>query len=254
MLRMLLVRGMLVGAIASLLMFAMAQVFGEPPLDRALAFEAQMEAASGHAKDSAMPGMDMSGGEELVSRQVQSTWGLLTGAVVYGTAIGGVFALVYAFAWGRVKGIGPRSLAALLALAGFLTIVLVPGLKYPANPPGGSLAATINLRTELFLSMIVISIVALIAAIQLFRALIISRSAWNAALAGAAVYVVIVGIAQFVLPSIQEVPDNFPAAVLWDFRIANWGMHLVLWAAIGLLFGYLTERSLARSGSLQRAS
>ena len=49
-------------------------------------------------------------------------------------------------------------------------------------------------------------------------------------------------MAQLILPDVQEVPDQFPAVVLWRFRIANLGMQATLWAAIGLLFGYLTER------------
>ena len=41
-------------------------------------------------------------GGTVVSRTVQSTVGLLTGAAVAGIALGGLFALVYAFALGRV--------------------------------------------------------------------------------------------------------------------------------------------------------
>jgi Probable cobalt transporter subunit (CbtA) len=37
----LLLRGMLVGAIAGLLAFGFARIFGEPQLERAIAFEAQ---------------------------------------------------------------------------------------------------------------------------------------------------------------------------------------------------------------------
>jgi hypothetical protein len=41
---------------------------------------------------------------------------------------------------------------------------------------------------------------------------------------------------------IDEVPAGFPADVLWNFRLAAWGIQVVLWASIGLLFGWLTER------------
>jgi hypothetical protein len=46
------------------------------------------------------------------------------------------------------------------------------------------------------------------------------------------------------LPDVQEVPDQFPAVVLWRFRVANLGIQAVIWTTMGLLFGYLTERSL----------
>jgi hypothetical protein len=39
------------------------------------------------------------------------------------------------------------------------------------------------------------------------------------------------------------VPDQFPAAVLWNFRIASIGAQLIMWATFGLLFGALTERA-----------
>jgi hypothetical protein len=47
------------------------------------------------------------------------------------------------------------------------------------------------------------------------------------------------------LPAINEVPDQFSAAVLWRFRVASLGIHAVLWTTIGLLFGALTERAMA---------
>jgi predicted cobalt transporter CbtA len=56
-----------------------------------------------------------------------------------------------------------------------------------------------------------------------------------------------VTIAYLVLPGVNEVPRDFPAAVLWRFRLASLGTQAVLWATLGLVFGALTERSLARA-------
>jgi predicted cobalt transporter CbtA len=50
-------------------------------------------------------------------------------------------------------------------------------------------------------------------------------------------------VASALLPAVNEVPDQFPAVVLWQFRIASMGAQLLLWATIGLLFGALTERA-----------
>ncbi len=153
MVRTLLVRGMIVGVIAGVLGFGMAYIFGEPQVDRAIGFEERMAkaeaAAAAPAADAgtdtnnsmaAMPGMDAGQGggeeEELVSRPVQSTWGLLTATVVYGASFGGIFALVYAFALGRFTGVSPRGLAALLALAAFIAIVVAPDSSIrPIRPP-----------------------------------------------------------------------------------------------------------------------
>ena len=59
-----------------------------------------------------------------------------------------------------------------------------------------------------------------------------------------AVYLVLVVLAQLVLPAINEVPENFSATVLWSFRMASVGMQLILWLGLGLGFGFLMERFL----------
>jgi predicted cobalt transporter CbtA len=44
------------------------------------------------------------------------------------------------------------------------------------------------------------------------------------------------------LPAVDEVPQAFPASLLWKFRIASGEMQLLLWGTLGVLFGWLTER------------
>ena len=135
----LLLRGMLVGVIAGLLAFGVARVFGEPQIDHAIAFEEQHATAAHEAPE-----------DELVSRSTQAGIGLLTGMVIYGACIGGLFALVFAYVQGRVSGFRPRGTAALIALAGFVAIILVPQLKYPASPPAVGDPETIQARTVLY--------------------------------------------------------------------------------------------------------
>ena len=86
---------------------------------------------------------------ELVSRPVQTGIGLLTGVAVYSTAFGGLFALVFALAYGRMVDLGPRATSALLATAGFVAVYVTPMLKYPGNPPSIGLPDTIGMRTHL---------------------------------------------------------------------------------------------------------
>ena len=49
-------------------------------------------------------------------------------------------------------------------------------------------------------------------------------------LIGGAAYLVVIAIAYAVMPSINEVPEGFPATLLWQFRTAAIGMQLLLWA------------------------
>lgn len=241
----LLVRGMLVGIVAGLLSFGFLKVYGEPQVDRAIAFEAQLDEAKAAAERA--KGMNIPDEEkpELVSRQVQAGIGLFTGVMVYCTAFGGLFGLAFAFAYRRVPGaLTPQGVSALLAATGFVAIYLVPNLKYPANPPSVGDPETIGIRTALYFIMIAISIAAMVGAVA-FKRLFVSRfGEWNAILIVAACYIVLVALAGLLLPVVNEVPDQFPAVVLWKFRIASLGAQFIMWATLGLLFGALTQRAL----------
>src|ERR1700685_2882805 len=101
MVRTFLVRGMLVGIVAGLLSFGFLKVYGEPQVDRAIAFETQLDEARAEAGKA--KGMKMSDEDEpeLISRPVQAGIGLFVAVIVYSTAFGGLFGLAFAFAYGR---------------------------------------------------------------------------------------------------------------------------------------------------------
>jgi hypothetical protein len=225
---------MLVGLVAGLLAFAVAYVFGEPEVQRALDFEALL-AASAHEAP----------GPELVSRGAQRTVGLATGTVAIGVAFGGAFALVYAYAYGRIGIAGARATAAMLALAAYATITLVPFTKYPVNPPAVGNAATIDKRTLLYFAMLAITALAFVAAVRLRRQLRERLGTWNATIAAGAAFVLVIAVAQLILPAVRETPAGFPADVLYRFRLASLGINATLWLTIGLGFGAAAERLLA---------
>jgi hypothetical protein len=234
MVRSLLVRGMLVGAAAGFLAFLFAHHFGEPQVAHAIAFEDHL--AKLH-HDPAAAGV--------VSRGTQRTWGLLIGTLAMGTALGGLFALAFAWAYGRIGSWGPRATAAILAAAAYLTIVLVPFTKYPANPPAVGNPDTIGRRTVLYFVMVVISLAAALAAGRIRRSLLPRLGAWNAATVAVAAFVVLVAVAQLLLPVVHETPAGFPADVLYRFRLASLGINATIWLAVGLGFGLAAERLLS---------
>lgn len=233
----LLARGMLVGALAGVLASGFAWLFGEPQIDLAIAFEQHLHRAAGEALQ-----------PELVRRSVQSTIGLLTGLVIYGSALGGIFALVFAYAYARIGRLSARATAGLLALAGFVALVLVPQIKYPANPPAAGEPETIGMRTALYFAMVLLSVIAAFAATSTARQLERRLGAWNAAVLAAAAYLVAIGACMLVLPAVGEVPADFSATVLWHFRLASLGTQAVLWTALGLTFGALAEKQLGTAG------
>ena len=249
MVRALLVRGMLVGIVAGLLSFGFLKICGEPQVDRAIAFETQLDEAKAAAEKA--KGMVTAEQEqpELVSRPVQAGIGLFTGVIVYCAAFGGLFGLAFAFAYGRVAGaLTPQAVSLLLAATGFVAIYLVPNLKYPANPPSVGDPATIGMRTALYFVMIAISLAAMIGSMWLKQLFVPRFGEWNATLLTAACYLVLVLLAAALLPAVNEVPEQFPAVVLWEFRIASIGAQFIMWATLGLLFGGLTQRALDGNG------
>ncbi|HXT05775.1 MAG TPA: CbtA family protein [Roseiarcus sp.] len=241
-------RGMLVGLLAGILSFCFLKIYGEPMVDRAIAFETQWDAAKvkaahDEAVAKGLPAPVEVAAPELVSRPVQAGIGLFTGVMVYNVAFGGLFALVYALAYGRMGAFGPRATAALIMLSGIVAVYVVPSLKYPANPPSVGDPATIVIRTKLYFAIIAISLAAMIGAWMLRNRLVRPLGEWNAALTAAAAYVVVVVAVALALPTVNEVPEAFPAVVLWQFRMASLGAQAIMWATLGLGFGALTERA-----------
>ena len=143
-----LIRGMLCGIVAGLLVFLFAKFFGEPSVDGAIGVEDAIAKAAGDAPE-----------PELVSRAVQASWGLLTGTMLYSIAVGGLFSLVFAVCVGPLGAAKrPRNGGDHRRRPRLVTIYLVPNLKYPANPPSVGHPDTIGYRTALYFGMIVISI------------------------------------------------------------------------------------------------
>jgi predicted cobalt transporter CbtA len=231
--RTLLVRGMLAGAVAGVAAFVVAYLFGEPGIEGGIAFEEQ--------------GAHSHGGEELVSRGVQSTVGLFVGVLVWAVAIGGILALVYAGTRGRIGPTRPRVAALVLAVVGFVVVVLAPFLKYPANPPGSSDGGSIVQRTDLYLLMLLFSVLVAAAATAVGNTLAPRIGTWNATVAAVAAYLVVVTIGGALLPTVDETPAEFPSAVLYDFRVASLAVQAVLWGVLGLVFGALVERDPKRA-------
>lgn len=237
-------QGLIVGILAGLLGFGFARLFGEPAMDVSVHFESQQDEARAAAARAAGKPVPPEA-PEVFSRAVQRGIGLLTAVVAVGAGLGALFAVLFAFANGRIGTLGPGATALLLALLGWLSVFLVPALKYPPNPPGASEADTIRIRTAVYFLLMAISIATTVGAWMLGSAVARARGAWNGFLAGVLAYLLVLALAFAILPPINEVPANFPAVTLWEFRIASIGLEAVLWGGVGLIFGTLAEWSQA---------
>ncbi|ACC43501.1 conserved membrane protein [Mycobacterium marinum M] len=252
--RRLIARGLLAGAVGAVLAFVFARLFAEPIIGRAVEFEdARTEAAHAHGVHEH--------GAELFSRGVQANAGLGFGVLIFGLAVGALFAVVFCLVYGRVgnpsASPAPRVLSIRLAALAFTVVYLVPFVKYPPNPPAVGQADTIGARTLWYLVMVVASVMLSIVAVYLVRWLSMRMDMFNAGLLAAGAYLVAVTVVMAILPTVAEIPQGFPADVLYEFRLVSLGTQLVLWASIGLVFSVLVGRGLderADSGRVQSAA
>jgi predicted cobalt transporter CbtA len=233
-------RGLLAGAIGGVLAFLFARIFVEPVIDRAVVYEDGV----GEAHEMAHVHGGHEHGVELFTRGVQANIGMGFGVLAFAVAMGALFAVGYCVAYGRVGNLSPRLLSVLLGGGRFLSLYVVPFLKYPPNPPAVGLGETIRQRTLLYLLMVVASAALLVAAVHLGRRLAQRFGKWNAALIGAGSYVAAIAIVMLVLPTIDETPDHFPADALYDFRLYSLGTQLVLWTTVGLVFAPMAAKLL----------
>jgi predicted cobalt transporter CbtA len=255
----LIARGLLAGVVGAVLAFAFARLCAEPVIGRAIAFEdgrTSAEEATGVHEH----------GAELFTRGVQANAGLGFGVLIFGVAMGALFAVLFCVVFARVRQIGPREHSALLAAAAFGAVYLVPFVKYPPNPPAVGQSDTIGMRTGWYLAMVLASVALAIAAVWLARRLTARFGPWYGRLLAAGAYLVAITVVMVLLPTVDETPQplrdaagaiiypGFPADVLYEFRLLSLGTQLVLWTTIGLVFATLAGRLLgepAESGHPQ---
>ena len=233
----LLLRGLLAGLIAGIVAFGFAFIYGEPSVDGAIVFEEQLAAAE-PVVENAMP--EAEGG---ITRDTQKGIGLLTGMVVLGVGLGGLYSVLFAFANGRMGRLTASQSALVLAVICFVTLALTPWLKYPANPPASTLDDTVGFRSTLYFLMLVLSIGLTLCAWLVRSQLLPKLGAWNATLVSVIGYVVAALVLAWLMPTVNEVPAGFPVTVMWDFRVASIGIQAVLWSVLGLVFGVLVDRT-----------
>lgn len=262
-------RGAGAGALAGMLAFIFTRIFAEPVIQASINYDdarTAVQAALNKAAGLAPPPP----GPDIFSRSVQRNIGVGVGLILFGVAMGALFAVAYVVIGRRVR-LSPRALAIAIAGGGFFGIYMVPFLKYPANPPAIGHPDTIHARGELYIAMVAISVLALIGATVVAGRLKGRFGPWNAGLLAGVGFAVVVGLAMAILPPLGHLHANvvaygrhltetplplknpqgqivfpgFPADVLATFRLYSIINQLILWGSLSLVFGFLAERLLA---------
>jgi len=266
-------RGALSGFLAGVLAFVFAKIFAEPVINKAIAYESGRDAVL--AKLNLEAGRLVApDGPEIFSRHVQSTVGLATGLIGFGTAMGALIAVAYLVMHGRFSP-RPRTLVLLIAGFGFMGVFMLPFVKYPANPPAIGHTFTITTRGHLYLTLVACSLLLLSGATYLGYRLRRRFGVYGATLIAAGAFIVPYFVLIGVLPSLGNLAANvaqqhafgyarastetpqpitnlqgqlvypgFPADVLWKFRWYSILNQLLIWGAAALIFGGLLERFL----------
>ena len=245
-----LINGLIAGFIAGLFAFGVAHQVGEPYVDQSIAVEQAGAAAPAPAEDhehgdEAAAGHshgDEEAGTEL-SRDTQSTLGLLTATLAIGIVLGGIAGLASAFAVGRIGRLRPASSTALVAFVGFVSFALAAWAKYPPNPPAVGSSETIGSRTADYFTFQALSVLLAIGAVALASKLARKHDDWLATVVPALGWLVLITAIGLILPTVNEVPDSFPANTLWGFRLSSIATQATMWGTIGVILSGLIART-----------
>ena len=217
------------GAMAGTLHGAANLVFVESYLDEAIGIENQNLFASGEEKDTPQFWVEYD-----AYRDWQKGGQVLAGAIL-GTAMGALFGIVYVLSRNILPQGNDLKKTFTLAAVMWLTIYIIPFLKYPANPPTVGDPETVVLRSILYLSFIAISGFGAVAFYQIYKRL---QSKKIAAFAGYGIFIATI----FVLmpPNPDEV--SAPMDLVNGFRAMSVVAVSVFWVSIAVIFGGLWHK------------
>jgi len=220
---------LLAGAIAGTFLSTINQGIVEPFIERAIALENQKAAMTG----------EMINPLQFENYRMWQKGGEIAAGTILGTSYGALFGIVFAYSRDSMPGSNNKKKA--LILAGIMLIVLyiVPGLKYPANPPAVGDPETIGVRQSLYIAYLSISGLSALGLAFVYRRLgkIQSRKAIISA-----IYAGIMLTTYFAMPAN---PDAIAAPIdlVTSFRIVTAFTIGMFWGLLGLILGAFWDKT-----------
>ena len=209
-------------------------VIVEPYLDEAIEIENQTLFATGLAEDTPQFWAEYSS-----YRDWQKSGQLLAGGIL-GMSIGALFGIVFAYSRNSLPKGHTLKKTFVLAAIMWLTIFIIPFLKYPANPPTVGDVDTVVLRSILYLSFIAISGFSAVGFFILYKKLQNKKKG-----------LVFVGYAVFITTVFFIMPVNpdevkAPMDLVNSFRIMSVIAVTTFWIAEAIIFGMLWQKYKAK--------
>jgi len=218
------------GFIAGTIHGAVNLAIVEPYLDEAISIENRNLFTSGEAEDTPQFWVEYNS-----YRDWQKSGQLLAGGIL-GMSIGALFGIVFAYSRNSLpKGHTVKKTFVLAAIM-WLTIFLIPFLKYPANPPTVGDADTVVLRQTLYLLFIAISGFSAVGFFVLYKKLQNKKKGF--AFVGYAVFITAVF---FIMP---PSPDEVTAQMdlVNGFRTMSVVAVSTFWVAEAIILGALWQK------------
>ena len=224
---------LLAGVVAGLFVAAFHQLTTEPVLQHAIDLEGALKKASGEPVQ-----------PEVFSRSIQHI-GLFIGYVLYGIGWGALFGVVASLLplltrrpFSIKQGLG-------LLLASCWTVGIFPQLKYPANPPGVGESATIGFRQEVYLSILLLSILGALLAAITYQVVGKAGQDWQRPRVRiplvVGLYLLYISILYVCLPNYSD-PVRLPPDLVMAFHWLSVIGTLLFWLAFGGIFVLLLGR------------
>jgi len=218
------------GASAGLIHGTVNFVIVEPYLDQAINIENQNLFASGDEEDTS---------EFWVNYEGYRVWqksGQILAGVILGVSVGSLFGILFALSKNSLPGTNNVKKALILSGIMWITLYLIPFLKYPANPPTVGDGETVVFRAILYLSFIAIS------GIGAFGFYKLSQKFKNKKK-----LIALIGYCIFISVSFVMLPDNpdkitAPMSLVNEFRLMSVLGVSSFWISIGIILGYLWNR------------
>ena len=221
-----LVSGAIAGFVHGTINFALV----EPYLDQAIGLENESLFASGEAED------NLEFWAEYESYRIWQKSGQVLAGVILGLAMGSLFGIVYALSRNSLPGKTDVTKSVILAGVMWLTIYIIPFLKYPANPPTVGDGETVMLRAILYVSFIALSGIGVVIFYKLSQKLQNNKKYF-----GLFGYVIFITILFFVMP---ENPDEItaPMNLVNEFRLMSVLGVSSFWISVGLILGLFWKK------------